>query len=430
MDVENIMIGDSQDAPAGGIGSGVRTLLAGFAFFWSVCLAFAGTTYYVASNGVSGNTGRSTNSPWPITYALLNVAASNTIVVMPGTYRTNLIVRHSYQTLVSQTKWGAKIVVPAGVNSAGISVWPAPINHVTIDGFEVANAGMSGVILYGSNCVVRNCWVHDSGRGRNMNNGSGILTFYPQDNTIIEGDLLENNGYSTGYDHGMYVSGTNCIIRNNVCRGNFGFGISVYDNHGGASDHCQVYNNLLYGNHGDINTNGFQLGFNSPLAPGTTNYAFGNTIITTHRYGILCEYTTVLLTNNIIISTGSGVMVYSPTGKFSWAYGDYNLAPQTLTTSGAHDVITNNYDFVNSISGLFWLTTNSPARGMAKGTVHGAIDFFGNSQPSVADVGAFQYNAAYVTDTRILDPSPVKPDYWLLLTLILPPSDLHIFGGF
>ena len=206
----------------GGWQHGLCALVWLLAFFSLRSLALAGTTYYVATNGVTSNTGLTTNSPWPITYALLNVPASNAIIVMPGTYNTNLVVRHSYQTLQSQTKWAAKINIPGGVNSAGIAVWPPPIDHVTIDGFEVANAGRVGIAIYGSNCVARNCWIHNSGRGGNSNDGSGISAYGTQSNLLIEDNLLENNGFSVNFDHGIYISGTNCVVRNNVCRGTSG----------------------------------------------------------------------------------------------------------------------------------------------------------------------------------------------------------------
>jgi hypothetical protein len=40
------------------------------------------------------------------------------------------------------------------------------------------------------------------------------------------------------------------------------------------------------------------------------------------------------------------------------------------------------------------------------------VDFFGRTGLPTRDPGAFQYSDMLATDTRILDPSGTKPDYW------------------
>jgi len=232
--------------------------------------------------------------------------------------------------------------------------------------------------------------------------------------------LLEHNGYSVGYDHGIYISGTNCIVRGNVCRENLGAGIQIYDNHGGASANVQIYNNLCYSNN-QLNTNAdYQLLVYS--AKNLTNYVFGNTFVALKRYSVNTHLGTVCFTNNIIISVYIGVDVYAP----STVSGDYNLAPMTLPMHGLHDVITNLYGFVDPSKGVYWLGTNSPARGAAFAAGCGTVDFFNNAQSSVTDIGAFQYNAAYISDPRVLDPPAIKPDYWLVLTRPLSATKLRL----
>lgn len=335
--------------PRMGKSGALRTFIQLVLFWGSASLALGGSTYYVATNGASGNSGLTTNSPWPLSYALTTVAASNTIIVLPGTYTGQVIVRKSYTTLLSQQKWGARLV-SAG-NYAGVSVWPAPIDHVTIDGFEVADAGRHGIAIYGSNVTVRNCWVHDSGQSHNVNNGSGIFSALPYYNTVIEKNLLENNGYSLGYDHGIYVSGTNCVLRGNVCRGNLGFGISIYDDHGGASDNCQVYGNLLYNNYSGSNRpSDYQLGINNGNIPNTTNYVFGNSLMATNTKAVFLHSVTVCFTNNIIGSSGDGIDIYAP----ATAIGDYNYAPRPLLTQGAHDTINPSYGSLLISNALLW----------------------------------------------------------------------------
>ena len=72
----------------------------------------------------------------------------------------------------------------------------------------------------------------------------------------------------------MYLSGTNILVHDNVCRFNFGGGISFFGNAAGSGiDKAQVYNNILYGNYGLNTVAGAQqqLGFNCVNNPGGTN---------------------------------------------------------------------------------------------------------------------------------------------------------------
>jgi hypothetical protein len=346
--------------------------------------------YYISPTGNDANDGLTTLTPktMGITYTL---GPSNTIIALPGTYLTNIIIRQNYTVFQSLAKWGARIAPPTGNGLPGISVYPSGTHHVTIDGFDITNAPMNGVTLYGSNCVVRNCWIHGSGAAHGGNgNGAGIFSYAPYYNTLIEGNLCESNGYASGYDHGIYVSGTNVVIRNNILRYNLGFGVSMYDHNGGGDiNGCLIYNNLMYGNVGNSSGEALQLGI-SCTDVGTTNAAFGNTLIGTSSHVVYAYNTTLLVTNNILISTGTGTEPYNPSSTVSWIKGDYNMAPQTLNTAGAHDVI-------NAYSGLdasYYLKSDSPARGHALAAVCGPVDFFGIAQSSVSDIGAFQFIAS------------------------------------
>jgi hypothetical protein len=146
-----------------------------------------------------------------------------------------------------------------------------------------------------------------------------------------------------------------------------------------------------------------------------TNYIWGNTLVSDSTAAIWCQDGTILLTNNIIISTRDGIMKYSNfTGDV--VQGDYNLGPQAFTYgSGPHDVLSGNQNFASSANGLYWLVSGSPARNHALSGAYSPVDFFGNVQSSVNDIGAFSYNSTWSSDTRVLDPSPANPDYWMNL---------------
>jgi len=381
----------------------MRTFIPLFVLFWSASAIFAASTYYVATNGSSGNTGLSTNSPWTITYALANAGASNTIMVLPGLYSGGPFhVTSSYQTIKCSPKWGAWFVNSPDI---GFDI-AAGVDGIVFDGLVVSNAMQDAILFWGgSHYVVRNCWVlktgsHYLGTGQSQ---SGIVSEAVFD-LLIEDNLIEYNGILGGFDHGIYVAGTNVVIRNNVSRYNAASGIQLY-NSSQPCDKCQIYNNLVYGNSVAGPLLGISEMFFYPKGSGV-NLVFNNIFVTTNAYAIQVQDGAGYFTNNIIVAGTAG---FYPSGT---VYGDYNLSPTTLSGHGPHDAVTNYYGFVNPSKGLYWLKADSPARGKALAGAGGPVNFFGSAQGSVTDIGAFQYKAAYASDSRFLDPSPVNPDYW------------------
>jgi len=143
---------------------------------------------------------------------------------------------------------------------------------------------------------------------------------------------------------------------------------------------------------------------------------YGNTAISDSTAAIWCQNGTILLTNNIVISTRDGIMRFS---NFSSDVinGDYDLGPHSFTYgSGPHDVISGSAIstwFVSTNTGLYWLSSGSPARNIALAGVFSPVNFFGNIQTSVSDVGFIQYSSTLTGDSRVLDPSPsTGADYW------------------
>jgi hypothetical protein len=422
-------------------GSRLSRLIALPIFFGCLSTLFAQTTYYVATNGSSSNDGVSTNTPWPLSYALDNVGPSNTIIVMPGTWSgTEFIIGQPGITLQSQVKWGARIINSPG---DGIAVWtgstPPCLHDVTIDGFEVESPAKHGITIYAdSNCIVRNCWVHHI-----ATNGTGeyqgidaTLSSTEQEgqlNVLIENNLIEDIG-SPAYAkfcHCMYLAGTNFTVRNNICRYATGNGIQINDNTNLlGSKNIQLYNNLCYNNawcqivlgsqYGSVYANLYcNICYNPTNVVGTNSATC--TAIGMYTPNGTCSAT---LTNNILI--GGGGTLYEGVLTASVA-SDYNIIGRIdYMPLTAHSILTTFPGFVNTNNGLYWVAANSPVRGAAFATACGTNDFFGNPQSSVTDIGAFQYNVLYNLDTRALDPSPACPNYWLVLTQPLPPSDLRI----
>lgn len=365
--------------------------------------------YFVGATGSIVNTGLSTNSPWPLDYALSQATPSNIITLLPGTY-PSIAIPTSGLTLRSQTKWGARVIGSPGAH--GI-VTQTGVSNVVVDGFEVAYSYIDGVKFNGPNNTVRNCWIHHAGKGdpnavvnTDMSfTGQGVAA-HDQYGTLIENNLIENCGVWMRHDHGIYLNGTNCVIRNNVIRNNLAYGIQLYDYPSECAD-TQVYNNLIYNN---------DAGVTVWADSGYTNYLYNNTIIAPSNYCVISEYGRIIVKNNILLVTSGWWPTIGP-GNGSVVETDYNLvskSPAPPYPGGPHDVVASNPGFVNQSNGLFWLTSNSPARGMANSSVSPPIDFFGRSDSLVSDVGAFQYSATLAGDSRILDPAPPGLDYWSL----------------
>jgi hypothetical protein len=361
--------------------------------------------FYASTSGSSANSGLSTDAPWPLSYALANAGVGNTIVVFPGSYPSITLddpFKHTALSLKALVKWTAMITNNSGGDGIYIS---SGVNNVVIDSLQIGYNGDRGIACVGGYATFRNCWIHH-------NYSQGILCPY-QPSTIVDSCLIEWNGWGqpsppTSPQHGIYLNGTNCIVRNNVIRYHESWGAQIYGSDSAplnVSMECKIYNNLFYGNGAGLTVWAY-----GPY----TNYVFGNTICNNTKYGFVANYGTIMVTNNIVLGNPSGNLVQGADGSSTWYY-DYNLSTASLSPyNGPHDVASSAANFANIGNGLYWLVSGSPARGKALAGVYGPPDFFGNTESSVSDIGAFQYNATLTGDTRVLDPSPANPDYWSL----------------
>jgi hypothetical protein len=348
--------------------------------------------YFVSPAGKETNDG-SADAPWPsVGFALEKVGGGNTITLLPGAYSDPVTIEYSglpgRPTVVrSQIKWEAII---RGSSSHGIYTADG-VSNVVIDGIQVANSTLDGIKV-GSYVTVRNCWIHHSG-------GQGV-TAHRTAGTVVEYNVIESNGTDPNLDHGIYISGTNDVIRSNVIRWNKKYGCQIYYDPPLSSAECQFYNNLVYGN-------GDALTVWSPT--GQTNYVFNNTLISTN-YLLIAHFGTLGLTNNILLGSKWGRVIWAEDG--ARIKEDYNLTPISSRSHGLHDVVAADAGFVNPTLGLFWLTETSPARGAAALMVVPPLDFFAQPQVNVRDLGAFQFDPRRASDQRPLDPFLLKPDYW------------------
>ncbi|HZR16614.1 MAG TPA: right-handed parallel beta-helix repeat-containing protein [Verrucomicrobiae bacterium] len=363
-----------------------------------VGLVSHGATRYVSVTGSAGNSGLIASSPWPLSYALAHVTPNSTLILLSGNYPSIDLSAQNQQglTLRSQIKLGARIVGTAGLQ--GIATESAAVlSNIVVDGFEVVTSAIDGVKFTGPFCSVSNCWIHNCF-------GQGVAA-HNVNRTRILWNLIEHNGTDQQHDHGIYVAGTNLDIGCNVIRYNRHYGVQCYDSTGDVAD-VHLFNNLIYGN---------PLGVILWSYGGYTNSLIGNTIVSAANNAVVLNGGVCTITNNILFCGSSYYPIELNHGAV--ARTDYNLVSKRIAPSGAHDVQSASAGFVNAAKGLYWLTSGSPARGMAASAAHATTSFFGQTQGTVTDVGAFQYNPLLAADARTLDPLPNDgSDYWLMLT--------------
>ena len=365
----------------------------------SVVVPCIGTAkeYFVSPGGSETNAGTE-SSPWPsIGTALSRISAGDIVTVMPGTYVEPVSIEVSgtaeFPTVVrSQRKWEA---IVKGSSSHGIYTADG-VTNVIIDGLQVAEANIDGIKV-GSHVTVRNCWIHHSTRqGISAHNTCG---------TTLEYNLVEHNGTDPAFDHGIYLSGTNDVVRGNVIRWNRTYGCQIYYDPPASSANCQFYNNLVYGNRNALTV----------WSPGgQTNYVFNNTLLA-GNYVLVADYGTLCATNNILVGIDWDRLLCAEDRAIIRA--DFNLVsaavkprggrdPVAAQPRGAHDVVATDPAFLKPSAGLFWLRGESPARGAAAPGIVPPVDFFGRKQSKALDVGALQFRGRFLFDTRCLDPIP------------------------
>lgn len=429
LDITNVYI-------APGANVTVTTNVSGQSALYTIASAGGGggSTYYVATNGSTSNTGLSTNSPWPLLYAVTNAGAWNNIVLLPGVY-SNTVTLGSPST---QSGLHFSSLVPQSAHLIGASslqtfIVAAGVTNVTIEGLEIGPSYIDCVKLYAStNCIIRNCWIHDAAHGNpswvtNVNAsfvGNGILAEFSQ-NLLVENCLVENNGAEYTFDQGVYVSGTNGIIRNNVIRRSMAVNLQIADSTAGSqSVGWQVYNNLIYGSYQNIDNGEQGVLFYGAISGGgatPTNYLFGNTIISTNAtQAVLCEYgCQLMMTNNIVLNGYSGA-VLAQLGSAA-VFADYNITTNTFgstgVTAGSHQIVStfSALGFDNPGIGLWWINPFSSARGASLTSCFGPVDFWGDRQSSINHIGAFPLKSDLVGDYRTLDPYPTNGStgYWV-----------------
>ncbi len=354
--------------------------------------------FYVSPSAPRAGDG-SAARPWPsVRHALEKVGGGNTIILEPGLYPGTLTIPARFAGTLrqpteirSEGKWKAAIV---GHPTHGIMV---QADHVIIDGLEVYGARFTGIKTDANDTTVRNCWIH--------NNYLQGVEAHGRTGVHLERNLIEYNGISPAWHHGVYASGKGHRYLCNVIRWNAGFGLHLYGD--GGLSHSLIAGNLCHDNAAAQIL--VVLADEGPAGPVLIahNTCFGG------RCGIRLQNGAAPASHAVLnnICTGNSELPIAVFSGKPTVTIDYNLLgkPQLEGYSGylppeargAHNVVTSAPIFVFPMQSIFWLRPDSPARGMGRHVdcAPPITDLFGNPWIDGAiDVGAFHFRDGWTLD--------------------------------
>lgn len=383
--------------------------------------ANAATIYFKPTGTGSANGSTAANAVGQA--GVMAAASAGDLLIMCGTGFGSINV----------TKNGVKIFA-ADVNGV-TNKWSASLNGNSGEHGIYTSTGVTGCQIWGVyiissyiDCIkfngdtntVRGCWISGAGRSPGWttnSNGSFAgqgLGFHGYNDITIEENVFENNGAYLQYDHNLYGAGKRITIRGNIFRNSVAWGLQAYDS---VIDNDQwvIAHNLIYGN-GSPGISASGLTFWT--LGNVTNWIYGNTIIApAGHYGVIINQANtsarLYFSNNIVEGDGAyGVLYAYGAGGTNSVKSDYNLLSSFVSGEprGAND-IAGSATFDSTANGRYWLTSASAGRNAAATAICNAKDFFGRSQSTVNDIGAFQYEASLDADSRNL--TDTQRDYWV-----------------
>jgi len=185
---------------------------------------------HVSPEGSDGGSGGE-KAPWQtIQYGLDRVNPGDTLVVHPGSYQGLLDIRRSgtgKQRIVIRGMEGARIVLPHGAPAVTVS----GASWITWEGFSIAGeiavaGGPEGIVVRANTLM---------GEGT----GCGICL------ANARAALVERNMVS-GFEEGIVIAGSGCVVRNNIVRKNARAGIVLGNLHSARG--TLVRNNTIVAN--------------------------------------------------------------------------------------------------------------------------------------------------------------------------------------
>jgi hypothetical protein len=226
----------------------------------------AATNYYVSPTGDDDNDGLSEGSAWETIDRgdeLGVIEPGDTVVVLSGTYNPGIytwitISGTADDPIVyrASEKWNSRIGLP-GVDW---SVFFLDADHVELDGFALTEGNHHGIYLGGSNCVVKDCLIY------------GVVW----DGINVNGDdnlIYRNTIHACGEDGVDNLAGaTGNVIHHNTIYSVGWDGVFAPDPGTGL----RVFNNIVAQNYrGIVGTPGDICGHNDVWANSFANYDGG-----------------------------------------------------------------------------------------------------------------------------------------------------------
>ena len=199
-------------------------------------------TFHVAPNGADTNSGIPEAPLRTLQRAADLARAGDTVLVHSGVYQGGVVLRFSGwpdKPIVFKNAPGHRPVVD-GQGRGRIELqsrdgWRRPIGWIIVEGFEVTN-GWDGIKFYNAHHgILKGNRIHHNLNQGILGNGHHVR---------IEGNVIAHNGLRpdnprSNLEHGIYVTGTDIQVVNNVIYGNRAYGIQVAgypfqpDNHAG-----------------------------------------------------------------------------------------------------------------------------------------------------------------------------------------------------
>ncbi len=187
-------------------------------------------TFHVAPNGDDGNSGAFESPLRTIQKAAEIARAEDTVLVRNGVYNGHVLLRFSGEPdkpIVFKNAPDERPVVD-GEGRGRIELqsehgWRKPIGWISVEGFEVRN-GWDGIKFYNAHHIVlKGNFIHDNANQGILGNGHHVR---------IEGNVIAHNGFKpdnekSNKEHGIYATGTDFEIINNVIHSNRAYGIQV-----------------------------------------------------------------------------------------------------------------------------------------------------------------------------------------------------------
>lgn len=387
---------------------GIRALP--FAAAVSLCVALPArvhaTTLVVSPTGTNGATCGAPTSPCKtIAHAYSLVAAGDTILVKPGTYKNEF--NHTWSTgehVFRLTKDGTEqnpITLRSDVPLAAIidaldspmlpSVLSVSGNHHVIEGFKLVNGSHDGIVVWGSHNRFLGNEVAFNGNHGDPTSSYGHDGIYTAENTAGNQFLrnyIHHNGRpqcgssaTCNLDHGLYLCGDGELVANNISANNSSYGLQIagYQTVSGM----RVFHNVFAKN----GRSGFVVWHSASDVLIQNNICYENAqhaaVVYDYLPGDGDKLDGVVISNNIFYGNKASNGFYFP--KNGGAGAGYSLAANQVVDPM----------FANASANDFRLSTaSSPAVDAGEMLAQITTDFAGTARPQGSgwDIGAYEWS--------------------------------------